>query len=379
MSILAREKRLAVLACLVDGNSCRATVRICDVNLRTVLNFGLLLGEGAQNFHNAMMRDVASPLLELDEIWSYVGKKQARVTAEEHAAGLGEAYNFVGLAMPSRCAVAWHVGKRDDETCDGFAADLRARFVTMPAITSDGFAPYITAIGKHFGPGVDYAQGIKNYLRGGRRDDDHRYEPPRDPFLVKRVIFGAPNLAESTTAHIERHNGTMRHLIGRMRRLVYAFSKKPENHCAAVALAYTYYNFCWIPRTMRVTPAMALGVTDHVFDLPEMMDALLSAKPCAPPERKPIAIPVPATTARELPGDRGFLRIVPSTGGPKPSPPGQEPPPAAPAAASAPVEPSADPTGQLNLLAWRPRRLPAGQLSLFGLDFDGGPEGGAAD
>jgi hypothetical protein len=263
-----------------------------------------------------------------------------------------------------------------------FEADTRARCAVMPGITTDGLAAYPAAIGAAFGPGVNYAQTVKHYRSGGRRDDDHRYEPPRDPFLTKHVVFGAPNLEEETTAHLERHNGTMRHLIGRMRRLVYAFSKSPEHHRAAIALGYCYYNLVWIPRTMRVTPAMAIGVTSHPWDLPELLDGLLSAKPCGTPEKKPIVTPTPATTARELPGGRGFLRIVPSGGGgPAPSPT----PPAAPVPA-AQLELTADRAGQLDLLAWRPRadappvpprepskRLPLGQLGLFGLDFEPEP------
>jgi hypothetical protein len=117
-----------------------------------------------------------------------------------HAAGLGEAYTFVGFAMPSRFVVTWKVGKRNEETAMDFLADLRARLVVMPRMTSDGFVSYIPAIGKHMGPGVDYFKGVKHYTKGGRRDDDHRYEPPRQPFLTKQIIFGAPNLDERAAA-----------------------------------------------------------------------------------------------------------------------------------------------------------------------------------
>lgn len=370
-NVLPVEKRLGILTALVDGNSERAVERMTGVTKKTVGRFALTLGTGAQYLHNAMAFGLSTEKIEQDEIWSYVGKKQARVTPEEHAAGLGEAYTFVSLAMPSRYVIAWTVGKRDQETALVFEADTRARCATMPAIVTDGFASYPAAIGAHFGPGVDYAQTVKHYTSGGRRDD-HRYEPPRQPFVTKHAVFGAPDLDASTTAHIERNNGTMRHLIGRMRRLVYGFSKSPAHHRAAVALAYCYYNLCWIPRTQRVTPAMAIGVTTHPWDLPELLDGILSAKPCGTPERKPIAIPVPATAARELPNGRGFLRLVPTAGGPvEPSPP-PAPPPVAPSAPAAPEEPAEDPSGQLNLLAWCPRihASPTGQLSLFGPDSE---------
>jgi IS1 family transposase len=389
-NVLPREKRLAVLAALVDGNSERATERLTGVTQKTIGAFALRLGGAALNLHNEQAHDLSCSLIENDEIWSYVGKKQARVTPEEHAAGLGEAYTFTGLAMPSRYVVAWKVGKRDEATADAYLADLRSRLVVMPAMTSDGFAPYISAIGKHLGPGVDYAQTIKNYTKGGRRDDDHRYEPPRDPFITKRAIFGAPNVDAATTAHIERHNGTMRHHIGRMRRLCYAFSKSPAHHVAAVSLCLVHYNLCWIPRTLRVTPAMAAGVTRSPWDLPELLDALLGVRETATPERKPLAPRKPEGTARELPNGRGFLRVVQGNDGPAAPPPAPATPPAAPVvpvpavasagAPTAPAEPVAPPPAddrQLDLLSWKPRQprepsriLPAGQLHLFGLDME---------
>src|SRR5262249_11860511 len=157
-------------------------------------------GTAAQSLHNTMAHDLSISQLEADEVWSYVGRKQARCTPEQSAAGYGEAYTFTALAMPSRYVVTWLVGKRDEEHPSAFNDDLRARLVVMPSMTSDGFAPYVSAIGRSFGPGVDYAQVVKNYTRGGRRDDDHRYEPPRDPFLTKKSVFGAPNVGAATTA-----------------------------------------------------------------------------------------------------------------------------------------------------------------------------------
>jgi hypothetical protein len=387
LSKLDRKQQLGVLAALVDGNSERATERLTErleigVTRKTIGKLALTFGTGARWLHNSMAFGLRTEDIEQDEIWSFVKKKQSRVTPAEHAAGLGEAYTFVSLAMPARYVVTWAVGKRDLDTAMLFEADTRARCAVMPKITTDGLAVYPLAIGKHFGPGVDYAQAVKHYTSGGQKDD-HRYEPARDPFLTKHAVFGAPDLDDATTAHVERHNGTMRHFIGRIRRLVLAFSKSPEHHAAAVSLAYCYYNLCWIPRTMRVTPAMAIGVTSHPWDLPEFLDALLTAKPCETPAKQPIAPRAPATTARALPNGRGFLRVVPGSGGAPPPAPAP-PPPASPAAPAVPAQPPEDATGQLDLLSWRPRsqapatpppvapsrRLPPGQLSLLGIDFD---------
>jgi IS1 family transposase len=365
MSVLSTEQRLHVLAGLVDGNSERAIERMTGVERKTIRRLALRLGNAAQSLHNTIARDLSVSCIENDEIWSYVGKKQARVTDAENAAGLGEAYTFVALAMPSRFVVTWKVGKRDDATADAFITDLRARLVTMPAMTSDGFPAYPAPIAKNF-PGVDYAQVIKDYSRKSRKDDDHRYEPPRDPFITRKAIFGAPDVERATTAHIERNNGTMRHHIGRMRRLCYAFSKSPAHHNAAVALAYCHYNLCWIPRTTRVTPALAANATDHVWELGELLDALLSVPETKTPIAGPLAPRTPVGPARELPAGRGFLRLVGGSGGPS----APSPAPTSPPAVAAPIEPAAEPTGQLDLLNWTPRVRPlppkGTQLNLFG-------------
>jgi len=377
-----------MLAALVDGNSERAVARQAEVDRETVGRYALRLGTAAQHLHNSQAFGLSSDKIEQDEVWSYIGRKQARCTPEQSAAGYGEAYTFVSLAMPSRYVITWTVGKRDQATAMKFEADTRARLVVMPSITTDGFMPYPLAIGTHFGPGVDYAQTVKHYTRSGRRDDDHRYEPPREPFVTKHVVFGAPNVDAATTVHVERNNGTMRHFIGRMRRLVCAFSKSPEHHRAAVSLAYCYYNLCWIPRSIRVTPAMAIGTTTHPWDLPELLDALLSVPETAAPTAQPLASRKPETTSRALPNGRGFLRVVGSSGPVAPSPPPVMPPPApappvTPAPPVAPAQPSPEPSPQLDLLSWRPKpvapvtpskRLPPGQLSLFGIDLKPDPK-----
>ncbi|TKD06348.1 transposase [Polyangium fumosum] len=308
-NVLDPEKRLRVLAALVDGNSERAVERMTDVDRKTVRRLALTFGQGAERLHNALARGLRCSLIQCDEIWSYVGKKQARVTLED-GPDVGEAYTFVALDTSSRFVIAWHVGKRDEQSAREFMTDVRARLVVMPMVATDGFAPYVAAVGASFGPGVDYAQMSKNYTSKRRRDDDHRYEPPRDPFITKKTIFGAPDMGKVSTAYVERQNATMRHTIGRLRRLCYAFSKKAENHRAAISLCYAYYNLCHVVSSLRVTPAMAAGVTDRVWSLEEFMQAILSAAPVERPEKKALASRVPEGPARELPNGRGFLRVV---------------------------------------------------------------------
>ena len=356
---LAPEKRLAVLAALCDGNSIRAVERMTGVHRDTIMRLGLAWGEGAQNLHNRIARDLSCSLIQVDEVWSFVQKKQARVT-EEDGPDVGEAYTFTALDASSRFVIGWYVGKRNEESARAFMNDVRARLVVMPAMASDGFAPYVSAIGSAFGPGVDYAMTVKNYGSKRPRRDDHRYEPPRDPFITKKAIFGAPNLEAASTAYIERQNGTMRHHVGRMRRLCQAFSKRLPSHRAAVALGYVHYNFCHVVKTLRVTPAMQLGIADSVWSLAELDAVLMTSGPCETPSKQPLAPRVPETAHRELPGGRGFLRVVEGGKGA-----GVATTPSTVTSVSvvtAPAEPLFDENGQGNLFAWKAQMQ---QLLLF--------------
>lgn len=362
MNVLSREKRIAVLAALVEANSERAVERLTGVNRETVGKLALAFGEGAQRLQDRMARSLRCEDIECDEAWSFCQVKEARVRPD-HRPGSGEAYVFVGLDKASRFVITWHVGRRDAASAGAFMSDLRARLAVMPTIVTDGFSPYISAVGAEFGMSVNMVQTVKNYRSGGRRDD-YRYEPPRGiDFITKKTIFGSPDVDSASTAYIERNNGTMRAKIGRMRRLSYAFSKKVENHRASCALDYAFYNLCWIVRTLRVTPAVALGITDHVWDIEEFHDAITAAAPVDKPVKQPLVhrAPPPDVVARELPTGRGFLRLLPGGAEPPKGPgivhaPGPRPEPTAPASpvALAP-EPGPRPGEQLELFgAWRP-------------------------
>lgn len=372
-NVLSRAKRIAALHALVNGNSERSVSDLAGVNARTVARLAVEFGTGAARLHDVLARDLTCTDVECDEIWGYVAKKQARVKPGD-APEIGEAYTYVALDRASRFVIAFHVGKRDQKSTDVFMADLRARLVMMPNISTDGFVPYVSAVGAEFGHGAQFAQMSKNYSAKGRRDD-HRYEPPRGiKFITKKTVYGSPDLDETSTAHVERQNCTMRHQIGRIRRLCLAFSKRFDRHCYAVNLGYVWYNVGWVVKGLRMTPAMAVGATDRLWSIEEFHDAIteLATAPTSKPERKPLAHQVPAETARELPNNRGFLRVVQtSAGGPSPSPA----PPMPPVPASAAVAPAAgavvDESGQLDLLSWRaPKREPE-QLSLFPAPLDG--------
>lgn len=308
-NVLSHENRLRVLAALLDGNSVRATSRMTGVHQDTISRFALAAGQGAASLHNRIARDLKCSLIEVDEQWSYCGVKQSRKT-EKHPAGFGDVWVWVAVDAVSKMVIAWHAGARDQETANAFMENVRSRLVVMPQITSDGLANYPTAIGKSFGHGVDYAQAIKSWQTGSTKNPDHRYEPPRDPQIIKRTVFGAPNLGKATTSHVERNNLSMRHQNGRLRRLCLAFSKRPENHAASLALAYCWFNVGRVQRGMKITPAMAAGATDHIWDYDEFLTTVMTIEPCEVPTAQPLASRVPESTHRELPNGKGFLRVI---------------------------------------------------------------------
>ncbi|WP_438003042.1 IS1 family transposase [Sorangium sp. So ce321] len=344
--VLPMAKRVAVVAHLVEGAGIRPTSRLTEVSKPAILSLLLRVGEGCAALHNRLVRDVDCRTVQVDEIWSYVQKKQARVTPGD-SPEVGEAYVYVGMASASKLVISYRVGKRDEENTKAFIADLRARLVTIPQLYSDGWQPYIAAVGESFAlaGSVDYAQVVKNYSRKARRDDDHRYEPPRNPFITRTPVFGVPDVKRASTSHVERQNLTIRMHIRRFTRLCNGFSKRLPHHKAAVALHMAFYNFCRPHEALRVTPAMEAGLTDHVWSIEEFVAAALAEAPTEPPKPKALKLPdapggAPTAPARALPNGRGFLRLVgsspavpapptpPVVSKPEPEPAPSEPPPA---------------------------------------------------
>lgn len=354
-NVLPLEKRVDVVRHLVEGASVRATSRLTDVSLPTVLSTLLRMGAGCDNLHNAMVHGLDVREIQCDEIWSYVAKKQARVT-EKDPVEFGDAYTFLGMARTKKLIISYFVGKRDEASTQAFTKDLRARVVTIPEISTDGWQSYQTAVGQSFSGNVDHAVIQKNYSRKGRADGpkhDHRYEPPRDPFITKRVGHGAPDLERASTSHIERANLTVRMHVRRFTRLCNGFSKKIENHRAAVSLHVAWYNFCRVHETLRVTPAMEAGIADHVWSVQELVERALSAEPCTLPEPKPLVPPAPPpgekpATARELPNGKGWLRVVQG---------GKSAQKDAPKAPTPPVTPASKPIVEAAVIAQEPAKV----------------------
>ncbi|TKD10453.1 IS1 family transposase [Polyangium fumosum] len=375
-NVLPIEKRTDVVKHLVEGASVRSTSRLTDVSLPTVLSTLLRMGAGCDHLHNLLVRDLDIHEIECDELHAYVQKRQKNVTPEDPPE-VGESYTYLALARTKKLLVSYRVGKRNEADTQAFVADLRARLVTIPQISTDGWQPYQVAVGQSFAGAVDHAVIQKNYTKKpGRREQGSdrfdKYAPDDAPkFITKKVVHGAPNLDRASTSHVERANLTVRMHIRRFMRRGNAFSKKIENHRAAMSLHVAWYNFVRVHESLRVTPAMEAGITDHVWSVQELVERALAAEPCAPPEPKKLAPPAPApgvTTgaARELPNGKGWLRALPGGKGKPSDTPRAPTPPAAPPArvgtGEAPREALPPPGTQLDLFAWRPRPR---QLGLF--------------
>jgi len=271
VNVLPREKQVAIVSALVEGNSIRSTERMVGVHRDTICKLLRRVGDGCATLMNQRMWNLGCARLEMDEIWSYVGKKQKQVRKDDDSSRVGDQWVWVAIDADTKLIPSYLVGKRDEQTCDVFVADVAARMRNRVQISTDGLRVYIQAIAQSFGDGVDYAQIVKSYeaepIGAGR------YSPPRVSTVEKTPIIGAPQAELVSTSYVERQNLTMRMGMRRFTRLTNAFSKKLENHCAAIALHVAHYNFVRQHRTLRTTPAMAAGVEDRMWSVGDLLDA----------------------------------------------------------------------------------------------------------
>jgi transposase-like protein/IS1 family transposase len=271
---LPKEKVLLILHLLVEGNSIRSAARIADVEKRTVMNLMVRAGEHCERLLESHIRNVEVKDVQCDEIWTFVNVKEGHLRPKHDSRVMGDAYTFIGIERHSKLILAWHLGKRDQIATDDFISKLRTATADCQfQISTDGFRPYIYAIDSGLSDRVDYSQVVKLYgkLEDGR---EARYSPGEVTDIVKTPILGNPDMARSCTSHIERQNGSLRQWCKRLTRLTYAFSKRWDNLRAALALHFAYYNFVRIHSALRVTPAMAAGVTDRAWSLEDLISTL---------------------------------------------------------------------------------------------------------
>ena len=277
MNQLSTTRRTQVIAALVEGNSINATCRMLGVGKHTVLRLLEDAGRACAAFHDEYVRNVRVRRLQCDEIWSFVGAKMKTASEEQVAAGWGDVWTWTAIDADTKLIVSYLVGQRGPAWAKFFMEDIASRVASRIQLTTDGLKMYADAVEGAFGCDVDYAMLIKLY---GNDSFDTKYSPGECIGTQSAVLMGSPDPKHISTSFVERQNLTMRMSMRRFTRLTNGFSKKLENHAHQVALYFMHYNFCRIHKTLRVTPAMEAGLTDHVWTLEELCGLI--------PEKKPI-------------------------------------------------------------------------------------------
>jgi IS1 family transposase len=270
MNRMTIAKRAQILGFLVEGMSLRAASRLADCSINTVTKLLVDVGIACVKYQDAALRNLPCKRIQCDEIWSFVGSKQKNVPDDmQHVFGIGDVWTWTAICADTKLIASWMVGSRDGDAAKTFIADLAARMANRVQLTTDGHKVYVKAIEDAFGADVDYAMLIKLFGEGPA-SPERKYSPASQLGTKIVKIEGAPDMAKVWTGYVERQNLTMRMSMRRFTRLTNGFSKKVENHAHAVALHFMYYNFGRIHQTLRVTPAMEAGVSDHVWELEEI-------------------------------------------------------------------------------------------------------------
>jgi IS1 family transposase len=267
MNKLSTAKRAQIIGLLVEGTSLRATSRLADCSINTVTKLLVDAGTACAVYQDKTLRNLPCKRVQVDEIWSFIYAKQRNVPEgmEDKA---GDVWTWTAICADTKLVPSFLVGGRDSGYAMEFIQDLAGRLASRIQLTSDGHKPYLEAVDSAFAGEVDFAQIIKIY--GQAPEGQRRYSPPECIGTQVSCVSGYPDMQHVSTSYVERQNLTMRMSMRRFTRLTNGFSKKVENHAHAVALHFMYYNFGRIHKTLRVTPAMAAGVSDHVWSLEEI-------------------------------------------------------------------------------------------------------------
>lgn len=286
MNKLDREARSRILHLLCEGSSIRAVTRLTGASKNTVIKLMIDAGKACAAYHDEHVANLSTRRVQVDEIWSFTYAKQKNVARAKAApVEAGDTWTWTAIDADSKLMISWLVGGRDSDYAMAFMDDLRSRLANRVQLTSDGHRAYLEAVEGAFGGDVDYAQLVKLY-GASPESAKGRYSPAECIGARKERIEGNPDPKHVSTSYAERQNLNMRMHMRRFTRLTNAFSKKIENHAHSVALFTTYYNFVRIHKTLRVTPAMAAGVTTRLWEIGDIV-ALVEATDKAPAKRGP--------------------------------------------------------------------------------------------
>ena len=288
MNKLPLAKRVMMLSMLVEGMSMRSISRAVGVSINTVTKLMVEAGEACAAYHDETVRDVHARRVQCDEIWAFCYAKEKNVAGAKAAPdGAGDVWTWTALDSDSKMILAWEVGDRSAGTASEFMDDLRSRLAGRVQLTTDGHKAYLEAVEGAFGADVDYAMLVKLYGEPtGQKGHERKYSPAECTGTRKLRVEGKPDLAAVSTSHVERQNLTMRMGMRRFTRLTNAFSKKLENHLHMLSLYFVHYNFVRVHKSLRMTPAMAAGVSNTLREM-EWIVGLIDARAPAPAKRGP--------------------------------------------------------------------------------------------
>lgn len=279
MNKLPDSKRVQILQMLCEGSSMRSISRIADVSINTVTKLLIDAGIACADYHDANVKGLTCKRIQADEIWSFCYSKEKNVPEDKQGQfGYGDVYTWTALCADTKLILSWYVAKRDAVSAKLFMQDVASRLKHRVQLTTDGHKPYLEAVEEAFGSEIDYAMLVKMYGNEGMPvEAKRRYSPAECTGAMAQTINGTPDAAHISTSFVERQNLTMRMSMRRFTRLTNAFSKKVQNHSHALALYFMYYNFCRIHKTLKITPAMAAGLTDKLWSTDDIV-ALIDKK-----------------------------------------------------------------------------------------------------
>ena len=270
MNRLSLARRTQIISCLVEGNSIRSTERMTDTHRDTIMRLLVETGEGCAALLDKEMRDLSCRRIQVDEIWAFVGKKRRNVVSTDDHSRVGDQWTFVAIDPETKLIPSHLVGKRSLPNAKAFLNDLASRLTNQVQLSSDAMPSYVEAVEEAFGADVDYGQQVKFY--DAEPAGPGRYSPPKVSRVETATLMGNPDVAHISTSLVERQNLTMRMSMRRFTRLTNGFSKKVENHKAAVALHFAHYNFVRLHSTIECSPAMAAGVSRHLWSMEELVE-----------------------------------------------------------------------------------------------------------
>ncbi len=273
MNTLIHEKRCAVVRCLVDGCSIRATTRITGVAKNTIQKLTRELGKAVLQYHNNVVRNVKSQRVQCDEVWCFCYAKDKNLPDDMRGQpGVGSMWTWTALDADTKLMISWRVGARDSAYAHAFIRDVQERLANRVQLTTDGNRLYLEAVLDYFAE-VDYAM-LKKLYGPGKEGPEARYSPAKCNGAKKEAMMGNPDPDHISTSYAERQNLNIRMQNRRFTRLTNAFSKKAEMLERSLALTFFYHNFVRIHQTLRCTPAMKAGLADHKWSIEEMVDLL---------------------------------------------------------------------------------------------------------